>query len=858
MGLRKYNQKRDFTLTKEPKGTKAKSATGDFFCVQKHDATRLHYDFRLELDGVLLSWAVTKGPSPNPGDKRLAVRTEDHPLDYGTFEGIIPKGQYGGGTVMLWDVGTWEPIENPRAGLKSGKLKFILHGERLKGEWTLVRMRGKEGEKRENWLLIKDQDKEVKKDAKFLDKYLTSVKTRRSMEEIASNTNSKVWQSNKASKSDEKNDDKNLNSRLQNKIVSSDISKLVKKYTDVQLATLVDEAPGGSGWVHEVKFDGYRLLGHVSDNDVRLITRNGNDWTGKFSDIKKALSRLSVENAVVDMEAVVLDEDGKTNFQKLQNSLSEDIEPVPIHAYAFDLLHLNGKDLRGLPLLERKESLENLIPGKGVLHYSEHHQGDGGDMIAQACKLGVEGIISKRADSSYSGKRGRDWLKVKCVKRQEFIILGYTDSTTGANVIGALHLGYYKDKKLRYAGKVGTGYTAKSARDIYKILKSLPAVSAPDVVPRAARRASHWVKPEQLCEVSFGMWTDDGHIRHASFHALRMDKDPKQVTQEKPIHTPKTQSSSRQKHGANLKPKKMDSGLLRNDESNEVLSVTITHPERVVFEPLGLQKIDLASYYGIAAPYILKDIKDHPITLLRCPDGANKECFYQRNPAKGMGSDIKPFPWKHKGNAHTYFYTDSAQGIVQMIQMGAIELHTWGARFDDIDHPDRIIFDCDPDPGVPFEAVKLAVQDLRARLENLGLESFVKCTGGKGLHVRVPIAPKTPWNDVKNFARSLCEQMALETPEAYVTTMTKSKRKGKIFLDFFRNDYTATAVADYAVRAREGAPVALPIEWDELDKLKKPNQFSLDDALKRIAKKPDTRRYTLKQTLSKKILKSIT
>lgn len=820
MALDKYNQKRDFKITSEPVGKKVKTKTGDFFCVQKHDATRLHYDFRLELDDVLLSWAVTKGPSLDPADKRLAVRTEDHPVEYGTFEGTIPQGQYGGGTVMLWDVGTWDPLEDPRKGIKEGKLKFNLHGEKLHGMWTLVRMHPKAGEKRENWLLIKDKDKAAKESKTFLDKNAKSVKTGRTLPEIASAANSNVWRS--KSKTRAKGDTKSL----------------IKKYDNVQLATLVDTAPEGKDWIHEIKFDGYRLLGFISGGAITLHTRNGNDWTEKFPQIVESMKTMAVDEAVIDMEAVVIDDDGKTNFQKLQNILSEDIKPQPIQGYVFDLLHLNGEDLRERPLLERKSALKKILAGK-YLHYSEHHVGDGDDMAAQACQIGVEGIISKRADAPYIGKRSKDWLKVKCIKRQEFIILGYTDSTVSKAMIGALHLGYYKGGKLHYAGKVGTGYTAASAREIKTKLSKLPEVAVPAAIPREARRASHWIRPQQLAEVSFAMWTDEGRIRHASFHALRDDKPAKDVTMEKPKAAP-----SKEKNKATAK-------------SDTVLGIKITHPERLVFEPMGIHKLDLAQYYAVAAETILMDMKGHPVTLVRCPEGADHECFYQRNPKPGMGPDIKPFKWKHKGKDHTYFYTETPEGIVQMIQMGAIELHPWGSTVKNIDCPDRIIFDCDPGDDVPFEAVKLAALDIRARLKAIGLESFVKTTGGKGLHVRVPLAPKTPWPEVKDFARRLCEQMAQDTPEVYLTKMTKAIRKGKIFLDFFRNDYTATAVADYAVRARAGAPVAAALEWSELKKLKSSNAITIEDALKRLSKKQDFTRYTLKQTLTKKMMKSI-
>jgi bifunctional non-homologous end joining protein LigD len=708
--------------------------------------------------------------------------------------------------------------------------------------WTLVRMRPRPGEKKESWLLIKDKDKAAGKSAKtFLDRHARSVKTGRTMDEIASAANSNVWRS-KAAGTDKK-------AKKQPARGAGDTATLEKKYKSVELCTLVETAPEGGDWLHEIKFDGYRLLGYVHNGAVSLHTRNGNDWTEKFPDIVSSLKAWNVEDAVVDMEAVVIRPDGKTDFQKLQNIISEETELQPIHAYVFDLLHLNGEDLRKTPLIERKEKLKKIIAGP-VLHYSDHIQGSGAQTFGNACKMDMEGIVCKRADSLYTGKRTRDWVKVKCVKQQEFVIIGYTDSTVSKSMIGALHLGYYKGGKLCYAGKVGTGFTQDSARSIKKTLDKLPEVNVPDIVPREARRASHWVKPSQLAEITFGMWTDDGRIRHAAFDALRSDKPAKDVVQEVPKPMPKTKTR-KAKPAARAKPKKLQA----ND--NVVMGVTISHPDRLVFEPMGIHKLDLAEYYALAAESILRDIKGHPVTLVRCPEGADHECFYQRNPALGMGPHIKPFKWKHKGKDHTYFYTDDAQGIVEMIQMGAIEIHPWGASVKNIDHPDRIIFDCDPGEDVPFEAVKLAAEDLRRRLEALGLDSFVKTTGGKGLHVRVPIAPKTPWADVKNFARALCEQMEADTPQAYLTKMTKSIRRGKIFLDFFRNDYTATAVADWAVRARPGAPVAAPLEWGDLKKLKSANAITMEDAHARLKKKVDPARYVSKQSLTKSILKSL-
>ena len=790
MALTEYKRKRDFNKTPEPSPEKAVSGRGFSYLVQKHDATRLHYDLRLELDGVLLSWAVTKGPSLNPGDKRLAVRTEDHPLSYGKFEGTIPKGQYGGGTVMLWDKGSWEPTQEPHTGLKKGHLAFNLHGERLKDAWNLVRMHT--DDKRENWLLIKAKDDESKDSAgaaRFLENEVTSITTHRSMDEIAVDAPA-VRKTTEPSKA---------------------LIKLMLKYPQVQLATLVDAPPKGDKWLHEIKFDGYRLLAFCLNGEVRLQTRNGNNWTHKFPSICASLAKLKVKAAVLDMEAVVLDGAGKSNFQAMQHALGDSGSRQSIQAYVFDLLYLDGKDLTGKTLVSRKNSLEILLKKSrdvSYLHYSDHVVGHGAEMIAKSCSMGLEGIVSKLADAPYPGGRQKSWLKSKCIKRQEFVIIGYTATRTGPRAIGALHLGYNQNGEMKYAGKVGTGFGMKDARELYERLAKLstktPAVKG---LSRKIHNAAHWVMPVLKCEVSFTEWTDDGHIRHPSFQGLREDKEPQEVTMEKHTVTPKS---------AQRKP---------TADRIDVLGVSVSHPDRFIFKEIGVTKGELAEYYAAAATWILKDISGHPVSLLRCPEGTAGDCFYQRNPGTGLGPDVKPFRWNHKGKSYEYLYINNEKGLIEFVQMGAIELHPWGARVERIDYPDRLIFDLDPDEGVPFDAVKLAAKDLRRRLADKGLDSFLKCTGGKGLHVRVPLAEKDNWTKVKAFGAAVAEEMVRDVPVAYVSTMNKAKRKGKIFVDYFRNDYTATAIADFAVRARPGAPVAVPIEWKELDKLAAANQF---------------------------------
>lgn len=841
MALEEYSRKRDFRKTPEPSPGRIRSGTQNLsYLIQKHDATRLHYDFRLELDGVLLSWAVTRGPSLNPADKRLAVRTEDHPLSYGDFEGTIPKGQYGGGTVMLWDKGTWAPEGDPHEGLRKGHLSFTLHGERLKGGWNLIRMRGNAwgDARKENWLLIKAKDDEASENGAasgFLEDLASSVKSGRSMGAIA--TGEMPDPAGHKKKDHENNGHKN-HKKMTPPQTAKQLNALMRQYPSVQLATLVEEPPEGEGWVHEIKFDGYRLLGFMWAGAVCLRTRNGKDWTAKFPSLAAALEKLPAANAVIDMEAVVVDANGKTSFQALQAALGEGGNREQIVAYAFDLLHLDGKDLTGLPLLERKEKLQVLLKDSksAALRYSEHITGDGGEMLAKSCSLGLEGIVSKQSDAPYRSGREKSWLKSKCARRQEFIILGYSNARKGDRALGALYLGYRQQGDLKYAGKVGTGFSMKSARELAGRMASL-AVEKP-VLARAAMggisaaewQSIHWVKPKLLCEVAFTEWTEDGYIRHPSFQGLREDKEAADVTMEKPAAVQKMRNMSAPKDGK--------SGLVLH-------GINITHPDRVISDIGHVTKGELAEYHAAVAPFMLPLIARHPLSLLRCPSGIGGQCFFQRNPGKGLGPDVHPFQFDSKGKQYEYLYIEDEKGLLELIQMGAIEIHPWGARVDSIDYPDRLIFDLDPAPDLAFEAVKLAAQDLRQRLRKKGLEANLKCTGGKGLHVTVPLAAKDKWPEVKSFAGSLAQEMVEAAPDAYVATMAKAKRANKIFVDYFRNDYTATAIADYAVRARPGAPVALPLEWKELEALKSADQFTMKDVLARIGKK--RRPATLKE-----------
>ncbi len=607
------------------------------------------------------------------------------------------------------------------------------------------------------------------------------------------------------------------------------LNALMKRYSEVQLATLVDTPPEGTQWLHEIKYDGYRLLGYVCGGASRLLTRNGKDWTSKFPSLSAALAKLPVKNAVLDMEAVVLDDDGKSSFQSLQAALGEGGNRASIVAYVFDLLYIADADLTNKPLLKRKEELETLLKSnESPLLYSGHVLSQGAEMFAKACERGLEGIISKEANAPYVAGRQRSWLKIKCSRRQEFIIVGFSDARKGERALGALYLAYQKNGTLQYAGKVGTGFSMRSARELAgrlaKIGVQMPVLGRSETVGLAAGEwaAVHWVKPILLCEVSFTEWTEDGRVRHPSFQGLREDKAPSQVNRERPMQ----RSIATKSQTAEEKAGKL------------VLSgVAITHPDRVISETGHITKGELAEYYAGVASLILPEIAHHPLSLLRCPSGIDKQCFFQRNPGRGLGAHIRTFEFKNKGKTYEYLYIENEQGLLEIIQMGGIELHPWGARVDGIDFPDRMIFDLDPAPELPFEALKLAAQDLKQRLAHKGLHSKLKCTGGKGLHVTVPLAGKDKWAAVKSFAGALANEMVAAAPEAYIATMSKAKRTGKIFIDYFRNDYTATAIADYGVRARPGAPVALPIDWNELKKLQSANQFTIKDVLKRAKSK---------------------
>ena len=845
--LSRYHAMRDFSMTAEPSGasTKAKSQPAALpFVVQKHAATRLHYDFRLGWHGVLKSWAVTKGPSYYTGDKRLAVQVEDHPIDYGGFEGAIPQGQYGGGTVMVWDQGTWEPHGDAEEGLRAGRLKFALHGEKLKGNWTLIRMGGHAArESKPNWLLIKEHDEfeRSESDPPITDAAPNSVITGRSLEQIAA-AEDHVWNSKPAARTQNR-------SRLTRKLLQQrseaapDREAALKHaprekfpgFLKPQLAIQSTEAPTGSDWLHELKLDGYRIQVQVQAGKAALFTRNGLDWTHRMPDLAATAAQLPVQAALLDGEVVVLDSSGGTSFADLQAAFEQGANHHLTY-FAFDLLHLDGHNLRALPLIERKTILEGLLselPSQDVIRYSEHVTDNGSETFHNACKLGAEGIVSKLGSSTYSSTRSQNWRKLKCIRQQEFVIGGFTLPSDKGSGIGALLLGYYEDGKLRYAGRTGTGFTRKSRASLRKQLDALrqpkPAFAA---VPKDATRDGIWVKPEMVAEVHFATWTSEGIVRQASFQGIREDKSPREVTREDAAPVPRQRKAAKHKPSAALStaaksvaakssPAKHAVSQARSRssaKSDPAPGLRITHPDKVLDQETGLTKQQLADYYLAVAEHMLPHIAGRPLSIVRCPEGSTKPCFFQKHVGAGLpaGVDSIAVPDKKTGKPEDYITISTAEGLAGLAQMGVLEVHPWGSRNDDLEHPDRLIFDFDPDLSIDWKTLVASAKNVRELLKKLGLETFVKSTGGKGLHVVAPMQPEHTWADLKAFARGIALAMEDANPKLFLSKMTKSARKDRIYIDYLRNDRGATAVAPWSPRARTGAQVAIPLSWSEL------------------------------------------
>ena len=810
--LARYNAKRDFAKTAEPRGTFETLSWGNGygFMVQKHDATRLHWDLRLELDGTLKSWAVTRGPSLDPADKRLAVRTEDHPLSYATFEGTIPKGQYGGGTVMMWDRGVWipDPRKDPRKTLEQGHLHFTLEGERMKGEWIMIRLKPRPGEKNENWILRKIEDEHAGSSTGLVEKYLTSIKTGRTMIEIAEGKKAKELASWRKSPSSSRRRSGSLAGRSRQGARDPGLRRgdgSLPKFREPQKATLVDNVPSGSGWIHEMKFDGYRCLLAIGGGDAKVYTRSGLDWSDKFPEIVEAARRMEVGSALLDGEIVKADEQGRTNFSALQQAISEGGRGLTL--FLFDALEIEGEDVARLPNIERKARLASLV-GEGqppTILYADHIVGAGEKLFEAMCEAGQEGIISKKADSPYRGARTKAWLKVKCTLRQEFVIVGWSPSDKKGRALRALLLAVNEDGKLRYAGKVGTGFSMATLHDLVERLTKIETEKAPLDVPRAEARGAHWVKPKLVAEIAFAEFTSDGVVRHASFLGLRNDKPAEDVVAEKPQPLPRAATSTD--------------------------SIKISNPERIIDPESGVTKGELAAYYRAVAPLMLPWAASRPLTLVRCPQGRSRKCFFQKHDAGSFGDHVLKVPILEKnGSREDYLYVENQAGILACVQMGTIEFHGWGSSVEDVEKPDRLVFDIDPDVGLGFEEVKRTAKDLKSYLADMGLQTFPLLSGGKGLHVVVPLTPQAEWPEVKDFAQRFAVALAQAEPDRFTANMAKVKRKGRIFLDYLRNQRGATAIMPFSARAREGAPVSAPITWDELDEMPGGNRFTVRDA----------------------------
>ena len=812
MPLEEYRAKRDFAHTPEPDGGAAQLGAPMTFVVQKHAARALHYDFRLELGGVLLSWAVPKGPSLDPHVKRLAMHVEDHPLDYGGFEGTIPAGEYGGGSVIVWDRGTWQPLGDPVAGLAKGDFKFTLDGEKLRGLWVLVRLKPRPGEKRESWLLIKERDEFARPSDEYdvLAEKPLSVASGMDIEEVAAGgAASPGGDAAAAPAAPAAAAGGGSSESLARPVRSEPASAAAVPFpgaVEIELATLVDRPPDGDDWLVEAKYDGYRLLLALDGDACRAFTRSHADWTERFAPLVRAVRSLPATSAILDGEAVVFDEAGISRFGLLQKALSE--HPERLGYAAFDLLYLNGYDLRELPLAERKELLRTLLaeqPADSPVRYAEHTIGGAAEFYRQACSADLEGIVCKRIDSRYVAGRGRDWQKVKCRQSQELVVGGFTEGAGSRSALGSLLVGYYDGDRLTYAGRVGTGFDEATIASLRTRLEADDLAKSPfDHPPRIRGHVVHWAEPRMVIEVAFREWTAEGVLRQPVFLGVREDKAPGEVIRERPRedapHSAQPASTAPADHGRPI----------------TVAGVRVTNPDKRLFPDSEFTKAEFARYYEAIASWMLPEVANRPLTLVRCPVGHGRGCFYQRHPDAGLPAQVHRLPYTLKNEAVELLYVDSAEGLIALAQMGAGEVHTWLSRTDAPARPDRICLDLDPGPDVTWPQIRATGLLVREECSALGFSAFVKSTGSKGLHVVLPIEPVWEFERVRALSKALVDRVVAHHPESLTGKMAKDVRGGRVFLDYLRNAEGASAVAPYSTRMLPGPPCALPLAWDEL------------------------------------------
>ena len=863
MSLHDYARKRDFGATPEPQGAARRrgSKRQPIFVVQLHHASRRHYDFRLEADGVLKSWAVPKGPSLRAGDKRLAVEVEDHPLDYAGFEGDIPEGHYGAGHVDIFDHGTWTTDDEPLAAIARGSLDFELHGDKLKGAWKLVRT-GKPA-RQPQWLLIKRSDGHAA-DMEADDLVGTPSGSGRPRSEARAPIAAKSAKAAKAAKAAKGTAATGRHAKARAAAKRAPSRKSPRREAAwreralalqgardrphpsgfaAELCTLREAPPSGDAWLHEIKWDGYRLLADLVDGQAKLRSRNDLDWTARVPAIARAVEALPVSDEHLDGELVVLDDQGHSDFSALQRVL-EGSSRQPLRYVVFDLPGVAGVDLSGTPLVERKRLLRELLGSTpGVLAYSDHVVGHGAEVFAASGKAGFEGIISKRVDARYRGGRGQDWIKVKHEDGDEFVVVGYTAPKGARGHFGSLLLARPGQDGLRYVGRVGSGFGDAMLRDLFKRMRPLetagPTVELPAHIPLRPRNVQ-WLQPRLVVEVAFRGWAKEGLLRQASFRGLREDKDMADLQPEKPAVS-KAKAPARAKAGkgaaaAKTAPARTWAKAARKAGSADGADVVITHPDRVVYPADGMTKGDVAAYYRAIAPWLLRDIAGRPLSLVRCPDGANGQCFFQKHHGAGLGEAVHALPLRQKSGIEDYVWIDDATGLLQLVQMNVLEFHPWGATVEDPERADRLVFDLDPGEGVSWKAVCDGAREVRGRLREAGLESFLRMSGGKGLHVVVPLAPAVPWEQARDFCEAFARAMEAHAPERWLANARKAKRTGRIFLDWLRNTRGATSVASWSLRAREHATVAMPLRWEELGKFDRPGAFNPDKALQRASR----------------------